>query len=57
MKKTSEFFELLLLNSKSELKNWIINKGKKPKAICPVVFKVDTVKKNMSMDSKKNGEL
>lgn len=57
MEKRSEFFELLLLNSKSELKNWLLDKGKKPKSICPIVFKVNEVEKNMSIDSGKNNEV
>ena len=57
MKKTSALYELLLLNSQTELKKWLIENGKSGKAICPVVFNINQVKENMSTDSRKDYEV
>lgn len=57
MKKTSGLYELLLLNSQTELKKWLIKNGKSRKAICPVVFNINQVENNMSTDSRKDYEV
>lgn len=57
MKKTSGLYELLLLNSQTELKKWLIKNGKSAKPICPVVFNIDQVEDNMSTDSRKDYEV
>ena len=57
MKKTSALYELLLLNSQTELKKWLIENGKSGKPICPVVFNINQVQENMSTDSRKDYEV
>ena len=38
VKKENGFNELLLLNTKQELKNWLISNGKSPKTKSPIQF-------------------
>lgn len=38
MRKNNEFFELLCLNSKDELRKFLLENGKGPKPKCPVQF-------------------
>lgn len=46
--KKSEFFELLTKNDKTELENYLLSHGKKPKPICPVEFVKEGNKKDDS---------
>lgn len=46
MRKNNEFFELLCLNSKDELRKFLLENGKGPKPKCPVQF----VKENNNED-------
>ena len=57
MKKTSGLYELLLLNSQTDLKKWLIENGKSGKPICPVVFNINQVEENISTDSRKDYEV
>jgi hypothetical protein len=34
----SEYFDLLLLNDPSEMLEFLLSKGKRPKVICPIIF-------------------
>lgn len=36
--KNSNFFELLCRDKKEEIEDYLLAKGKSPKAICPIIF-------------------
>ena len=37
-KKESNFLELLRLNDQEKVKNFVVENGKEPKIICPIMF-------------------
>ena len=51
-KKIDTFFELLCLNDSKQIKKFMMENGKGPKTICPIMF-VD--KENFEKEEKENG--
>ena len=50
--KIDTFFELLCLNDSKQIKKFMMENGKGPKTICPIMF-VD--KENFEKEEKENG--
>lgn len=48
MKKSDTFFELLCLNDKNKIHDFIISNGKGPKPVCPITFMSDEEKSSFS---------
>lgn len=51
MKKDNTFFDLLCLNDKSKIHDYIISHGKGPKPVCPIIFMKDEENEQSSFGS------